>query len=763
MERRKKTNNNRKHNIGMRQKLVILFFLVLLAFVVLGVRLTLINTEKGEEYTHQVLSQRAYGSTSIPYQRGSIVDRQGTTMAASRRVYNVVLSAQVVTYNENLKTGYLDVTLNALNECFGYDKKEIEAYIRENPDSQYHVLGRRLEYEQIKVFLDMQAEAEKSDELLDITGITFEPEYIRYYPLGTVACDLLGYTNAGDDGRYGLEEYYNDTLNGTNGRTYGYLNEDSNIAQTTIPAVDGNSLVSTIDVNIQKIVEEKIAAYNAAYANNYREGEDGSYNTGCIIMDVDSGEILAMAGYPFFDLNQPRNAELYFDPEVVADARAYEKELQAREEEKQNSEANSETEEGATSETPETSETPATSEEEEDRVTVTELLAGLWKNFCISQTYEPGSVAKPFTVAMALDSGTITGNETYYCGGLLEVGGYKIRCHNRYGDGEITVENAVAQSCNVAMMHIGNDMGKTTYLKYFQEFNFGLKTNVDLTGESRTDSLVFNSNTMGPTELATSTFGQGYNVTMIQMISAFCSLVNGGYYYEPHMVSQIVGPDGSVIENIEPRVLKQTVSATTSERIIEYCNEVVISGTGKKARPAGYAIGGKTGTAETVIDGERSDTDYVVSFMGYAPADDPQIAIYVVIDRPNMADQTLGTAEACLICKEILTEVLPYMNIFMTEELSEEEIADLEARGLYNANLIKPEEDEPAEEPAEGSTEDESSEETSEEAQKPEVKIDPETGYAIDPYTGEFLDPETGRPINPGSGLIQGGSETSEE
>lgn len=763
MERRKKSKSNKELNINLRQKLVILFFLVLLAFVVLGVRLTLINTEKGDEYTHQVLSQRAYGSSTIPYQRGSIVDRQGTTMAASRRVYNVVLSAQVVTYNENLKAGHLDATLNALHECFGYDKKEIEAYIRENPESQYHVLGRKLEYEQIKVFLDMEAESKTSEDLIKISGITFEPEYIRYYPLDTVACDVLGYTNAGNKGAYGLEQYYDETLNGTNGRTYGYLNEDSNIAQTTIPAVDGNTLVSTIDVNIQKIVEEKIKDYNEAFANNYREGEDGSYNTGCIIMDVNSGEVLAMAGYPFFDLNQPRNAELYFDPELVADARAYEKELEEQkkaEEEGANANADEVTsEEGETSGEGVASEEPE--EEEEDRVTVTDLLAGLWKNFCISQTYEPGSVAKPFTVAMALDSGTITGNETYYCGGLLEIGGYKIRCHNRYGDGEITVQNAVAQSCNVAMMHIGNDMGKTTYLKYFEEFNFGLKTNIDLNGEARTDALVFNTNTMGPTELATSTFGQGYNVTMIQMISAFCSLVNGGYYYEPHMVSQIIGPDGSVIENIEPRVLKQTISASTSEKIIEYCNEVVISGTGKKARPAGYAIGGKTGTAETVTDGQRSREDYVVSFMGYAPADDPQIAIYVVIDRPNMPDQTLGTAEACLICKEILTEVLPYLNIFMTEELSEEEIADLEARGLYNANLIKPEE-ETDEETSEDSTE-EIGEETSEETQRPDVQIDPETGYAIDPYTGEFLDPETGRPINPGSGLIQGGTESSEE
>ena len=697
--------------MDMRKKLVILFVMVLLAFVVLGVRLVLINTQKGDEYTHTVLSQRHYDSITLPYQRGSIVDSKGTTLAVSKKVYNVILDVSVMNYYENRTEGTVVATLNALQTCFGLSSQEMAGYVAQNPESKYYVLKKQLDYEEIQPFLTMVEEAAASDELTDIKGVWFEEEYLRYYPLGTVACDVLGYTNSGNAGAYGLEEYYNDILNGTNGREYGYLNEDSNLERTTIPAVDGNTLVTTIDANIQKIVEEKITDYNTAYTSNYREGEDGSYNTGCIIMEVDTGKVLAMAGYPFFDLNEPRNLELYFTPEEVAAA-------------------------------------------EEAGRTEGDLLAELWKNYCISATYEPGSVAKPFTVAAAIDSGAITGNETYYCGGLLEIGGYKIRCHNRWGDGEITVADAVAQSCNVALMHIGDAMGKNTYLKYFEEFNFGLKTNIDLTGEARTASLVFNSDTMGPTELATSTFGQGYNVTMIQMITAFCSLVNGGYYYEPHMVSQILSADGSVIENIEPRLLKQTVSTTTSEQIIEYCNEVVISGTGKKARPAGYAIGGKTGTAETV---PRDTGNYVVSFMGYAPADDPQIAIYVVIDRPNLPDQTLGTAEACLITKEILTEVLPYLNIFMTEELSEEEIADLKERGLYDASLIKPDEEIP--EGEEGET---SEGETSEEPQHPEVEIDPATGYAIDPYTGEFLDPETGRPIDPTSGFMQGGEESSD-
>ena len=444
---------SKQFNMDMRKKLVILFVMVLLAFVVLGVRLVLINTQKGDEYTHTVLSQRHYDSVTLPYQRGSIVDSKGTTLAVSKKVYNVILDVSVMNYYENRTEGTKAATLSALQKCFGLNSQEMAGFVAENPNSKYYVLKKKLDYEEIQPFIAMVEEAAASDELIDIKGVWFEEEYLRYYPLGTVACDVLGYTNAGNAGAYGLEEYYNDILNGTNGREYGYLNEDSNLERTTIPAVDGNTLVTTIDANIQKIVEEKLVEYNQAYANNYREGEDGSYNTGCIIMEVDTGNVLAMAGYPFFDLNEPRNAELYFTPEEIAAA-------------------------------------------EEEGKTVGDMLAERWKNYCISATYEPGSVAKPFTVAMAIDSGSITGNETYYCGGLLEIGGYKIRCHNRYGDGEITVSNAVAQSCNVALMHIADATGESTYLKYFEEFNFGLKTNIDLTGEARTASLVFNSDTM---------------------------------------------------------------------------------------------------------------------------------------------------------------------------------------------------------------------------------------------------------------------------
>jgi len=375
-----------------------------------------------------------------------------------------------------------------------------------------------------------------------------------------------------------------------------------------------------------------------------------------------------MASYPNFDLNDTRNIE------NLIGSRLYTAEGKMDEEGTIITEENKE-------------------EVLADEEVLYQNLYNLWKNYCIQETYEPGSTAKPFTVAAGLESGKMTGNEYYTCNGQLHVGDYDIKCHNYKmgGDGTLSVQQSIEQSCNVALMLMGQQIGKNIFLDYQDRFNFGLKTNIDLAGETRTEALVFNERNMGATELATSTFGQGYNVTMIQMISAFSSLINGGYYYEPHLVSKITASDGSVVQNISPRVVKQTVSSQTSEKIIEYCNGVVVNGTGKTARPAGYAIGGKTGTAETI---PRDKINYVVSFMGYAPADNPQIAIYVVVDRPNTSNQD-DAKYATKIVRNILTETLPYLNIYMTEELSESEKAELEALNISVKKANVPEEEEP--------------------------------------------------------------------
>ncbi|MCI8615121.1 MAG: cell division protein FtsI [Lachnospiraceae bacterium] len=716
-----------KLTIKMQKKLVVLFMFILLAFIGLTYRLFTITRDNGERYKKVVLSQQRYDSKTLPFKRGTIYDANGSVLASSEKVYNVILDAVAIT---DEKGKYLEPTLNALRSELGIETSDVRTYIEQNSEtSRYRVLARRMEYEEIQSFVELQ---NAEDSL--IRGIWFEEEYKRVYPGNSLACDVIGFTTSDNVGSYGLEEYYNDVLSGTPGREYGYLNNDSNLERTTIPAEDGNSIVSTIDSNVQRIVEKYLKKFDDEYKDNAHDG-NGSRNTGCIIMDVNSGEVIAMAGYPVYNLNDTRNTDALIGMPILDENDKVTGEY-----------INEENLSSITS----------------DPDVFYRHLNALWKNFCINDTYEPGSVSKPLTVAAGIESGSITGNESFNCEGKLEIGGHEIRCHNRYGDGYLTVSEAVERSCNVNMMYIAQKTGRETFLDFQHIFNIGLKTNIDLAGEARTASLVYTKDNMGPTDLATNSFGQGYNATMIEMMAAFCSLINGGYYYEPHMVSKIISPSGATVQNIEPRILKQTISETTSAKIREMCNLVVSGehGTGVTARPAGYMIGGKTGTAETL---PRGNKEYVVSFLGYAPIDDPQIAIYVVVDRPNVPGNVMDDAKfATRIVRSILTEVLPYEGIFMTEELTDKERAELDELQLEimtppvteGNGEQEPQGTEGENENPEGTPEDEAEGEGAAEnppqdaASTPGIwttfPIDPETGYAIDPETGDYVDPNTG-------------------
>ena len=700
----------KKFTIRMQKKLVVLFIIVLLAFVGLSLRLIYINRDNGERYKKQVLEQQEYTSKTLAARRGDIFDANGNPLAVSEKIYNLIIDAKVI----NDKEDYFEPTMNALDRFFDLDMNEIRKHVKENPRSAYYIATKGLTYAQVEDYFNFMNDEEASK---NVKGIWFEENYKRNYPNGTLACDVIGFTNADNNGSYGLEEFYDDVLNGTPGREYGYLNEDENLERTTKPATDGYSLITTIDATIQSIVERNLKNFNDTYANRARVGL-GANNLGCIIMDVNNGDILAMASYPNFDLNDPKNVSMYLTEE----------EIKAM----------------------------------EDEGTYYDYLNKLWRNFCISDTYEPGSTMKPFTVACGLESGKLTGNESYTCNGIYEVADKKIRCHNyKYGGcGTVNVKQAVEQSCNVALMQMSLTIGKDLFIQYQQNYNFGLKTNIDLAGEARTANLIYNTGNMGPAELATSSFGQGFNASMIQMITGFCSLVNGGYYYEPHVVKKIVSGSGATIQNIEPRVMRRTISQTTSNTIIDYCNGVVTEGTGKAARPAGYRIGGKTGTAETL---PRGNNEYVVSFMGYAPADNPQIAIYVVIDRVNDWVQD-NVKLACTLTRDILTETLPYMGIYMTEPISEKEQQELQAKQLEITLAYQPT---PTPEPSETENNDtqnqsegenkEGNSESGDAAQtganaaegfNPKWKsfpVDPATGYLKDPETGDLVDPDTGQ------------------
>ncbi len=630
-----------KFSKKMQKKLVVLFVIIALLLLGLIVRLMYIEHTSGKKYEKKVLSQQKYDSTVIPYQRGNITDCKGTILATSVDVYNVILDCKVL----NSDSADIDPTIDALITCFPQlNETDLRNLITDKPKSQYNVLAKKLSYEEIQVFEDMQAaEKEASDKKSGdaekkgkINGVWFEKEYQREYPYGSLASAVVGFTTSGNLGMNGVENSYNSVLNGTNGREYGYLNSDSNFEKTVIDAQNGNDVTLTIDANIQKIVEDKIAAFEEEYRDAAREGA-GSKHVGVIVMNPQNAEVLAMANYPNYDSSNPRDLSAYYTQEEI-DAMDDDAELDA--------------------------------------------LNQLWSNFCITYTYEPGSTVKPFTVACGLDTGTLDPNRTFICDGYETISGHDIHCVNTNGHGLETVEDALKNSCNDALMQMSYDIGPENFSKYQQIFSFGTKTNIDLPGEARTDSLIYTEDQLSTINLATNSFGQNFNVTMIQVASAFCSIINGGNYYQPHVVKKITDENGNVIQEDNGTLLKKTVSSSTSELLKQYLYATVSDGTGKYAKVPGYSMGGKTGTAQKL---PRGQGNYLVSFIGFAPVDNPQLLVYVVVDEPN-AEEEFHSTFAQEIAKGIFEETLPYLNIYPDED------------------IVVTEETDPAEAPADGTT-----------------------------------------------------------
>ena len=686
----------RRFTISMQKRLVFLFLLILIGFGVLGCRIILIQRDNGRNYSKQVLSQQGYDNKTLPYRRGTITDSKGTVLADSQLVYNVIIDSRQMLE----KPEYLEPSLDAA-EKLGVNREELINYMTAHPGSQYYIALKNLPYtrrrefdEEVKKGIEAEdkaleaaeaaakeakkreseKKAGKTDEsstgssvpevspvklvYKNIKGIWFEDSYIRTYPEETLAADIIGFTTGGNKGAFGLEEYYDDTLNGIQGRTYGYVDESLNMEQTTIQPTDGNNLVLTIDANLQRICEKYLKEFDAEYKDRRHKG-NGTNNSACIIMDVNTGGILAMASQPGFDLNNP-----YDISRVAGMPRLNEKDIPT---------------------SSYLSEEDAKELSDADR---SRYLNALWSNYCISSHFEPGSTAKPFTTAMGMETGKLSTKDKFKCEGQYFIADTFIRCAHLEGCGELDIGGAIERSCNVSLIQEALKIGAEVFCKYQNIFNFGLKTNIDLAGEARTDDYLYALEDMSDINLATNSFGQNFEVTMIQMISGFCSLINGGNYYQPHIVDRITSSGGSTVQKFEPRVLKKTVSEDTSILLKKYLIQAVEGehATGAQALPAGYRIGGKTGTAETL---PRENEQYVVSFLGFAPADDPQIAIYVVLDRINKKKQD-EAVRACTVARKILTEALPYLDIYMTEPLTEAERQELEALGLYDTNEVRP-------------------------------------------------------------------------
>lgn len=588
----------------MQKKLVSLFLAIILAFVILVLRITYINASSGASYTKVVLDQQQYNSRTIPFKRGDIVDRNGTKIATSERVYNVILDVEVMLGDKD----NVEPTIRVLNECFGIEEEKVRKVIEESPSSRYSILLKGVNYETAQKFEKID-EDEKN--YPNVAGIWLEDDYIRRYPYNTLASDVIGFTVNGNLGSNGIEAAYNSILNGADGREYGYLDEDLTFERTVKEPDNGNTVVSTIDLQVQSIVEKHILAFNETYRDGFTTGE-GSKNTAVIVMNPQNGEILAEASYPNYDLNRPRDLTKYYTEEEIA------------------------------------------AMSDEDKLN---KYNQLWNNFCVSEFYEPGSTFKPFTIAAGLEIGALTGDEGYTCGGMLHIGDHDIHCSNRDGHGPQSLKRSLENSCNVALMHIGQAIGKEEFCRYQKLFGFGEYTGIDLPGEAL--GLLYDVEDMDPASLATNAFGQNFNVTMTQLSASFCALINGGNYYKPHVVRQIWDENGNLVENKNPVLLKRTVSKETSDIVKDYMLGVVQEGTGAKAAVEGYDVGGKTGTAEKQPRGNKK---YLVSFIGYAPQENPEVVVYAVIDEPNVAEQA-SSAYAMQLASDIMKEIFPYLGI----------------------------------------------------------------------------------------------------
>lgn len=630
--RRKKRNPYQfmtaKFNALMQKKLLVEFSLVLLVFGILLGKIIQLNVVKGEEYQIQILNQENYGSRTIPFKRGDIVDSKGTILATSEQVYNVVLDVAFLleaAESNDTQDEVIEQTTAVLMEVFGIDEETIETAITEKTTNQYVVLARSVDYDTAKLFelyeevsnmseasyLELETE-EEVPWYPYLTGVWLEEGYIRSYPYDSLASGVLGFSGSSNIGVGGIEQYYDETLNGIDGREYGYFYDDATEVSVEA-AVDGNTVVTTIDQTLQTIVEKHITLFNETYTDNAEEGA-GSANTAVVIADPNTGAILASATYPNYDLNNPTDLSAYYSDDEWTEMSSVEQSA---------------------------------------------ALNAVRTNYVVTSTFEAGSPVKAFTIAAALEVGAIDGSETYTCEGGLQVDDYYISCVNTSGHGTLTVEEALEESCNVALMEIAAEIGIQDFTYYQMLFGFGQLTNIDLPNETSASALIYTEETMKNIDLHTNSFGQSFNVTMIQMVAGFSALVNGGDYYQPYVVQQIQDSSGSVIENIEPTLVKTIVSEDTSETVSNYLRTVVETGTGGVAAVEGYDIGGKTGTAEKL---PRGNECYVLSFIGCVPVDDPEIIIYVVVDEPNVEDQA-SSVYAQQLASDILTDALPYLGV----------------------------------------------------------------------------------------------------
>ena len=591
--------------IKANQKFALILFAFMAVLILLFSRVVYWKVAHGAEFEQAVKNQQINRYDLVnAANRGSILDRNEQVLAVSTAVYNVVLDPLQLYEEDDAKE--TEKTFTTLCKYFPDLKKE---------DLQYHITldpaTNKINTPTHWKYLVKGVERSVKEELeeKDLLGVYFEQTSKRSYPLKTLACHLIGFNNT-----WGLEGYYNEEMTGIPGRSFILYQGADTVTYQDYAAEDGSTIVTTLDYTIQQYAEQAVADTMAQWP---------SENVASLVMNPNTGEIYAMASANKFDLNDPD------EPLGLSDETFLE-------------EWNAMTDEDKSA-----------------------YLNKMWRNFCISDAYEPGSVYKPLVVAAALEEGVITKNSTFYCGGKITVADRDIGCHLRSGHGTVTVEDIMAQSCNPGIIQIAQKLGAEKLYKYQREFGFGQKTGIDLPGEA--EGLLHDKSAIGPTELATIAFGQTFTSTTVQTATAFSALINGGNLVQPYVVSQIVDDDGSVIMEQDTEVVRKVISQKTSDYIRTALKATVDHGTAKKIAIPGYSIGCKTGTAE---QGNRSRNDlWTLTHMAYFPAENPQYLVFSVIHLPD--DYADGVQTTATMTKQLMEDIIKYKNLEPTESTDE--------------------------------------------------------------------------------------------
>jgi hypothetical protein len=558
---------------------------------------------RGEELSEKAETQQLK-DTEITAMRGTIYDSNGNVLAQSASVWNVFIDPL------NIKDKQRDLIVDEFANLFGYDADEKkEFYDKTTHQNHYELVEKKVENnikEKLSKFVS-------KNELGGCIGT--EQTTKRYYPYGTLASSVIGFTGADDQGLSGIEAYYDEQLTGTNGRIItakdAKSNNIANDYETSIAATDGDSIVLTINQTIQYYLEKGLRET----MNEYQA--KGAYG---VVMNCNTGAVLAMSSLPDYDCNEPYKLTYSKDKKAI-------KKLSDK-----------------------------TAKQEAESAAV----QNQWRNFTVSDTYVPGSVFKTFVASAALEENVVNLNTTYNCTGSIQVDKYKMKCHYHPGHGTQTLTQGLENSCNPFFITIGQKLGVHNYFKYFDAFGFTQKTNIDLPGEASPQ--YYKEDQYGIVELSSASFGQTNSLTPIQVCTGLCAIANGGKLLQPYLVSSIADANGKTVKKTQTKEIRQVISADTSEKVRKMMKSVVDNGTGKNGYVAGYSVGGKTGTSTKLGESKDGEGDkYIVSFGAIAPSDDPEIAMLIIVDEPN---QDLGGGALCApIAAQVTQEAMNVLGI----------------------------------------------------------------------------------------------------